>query len=840
MRMLFVLFTRRFQMVKACKADVHQPPTLAFANGIHFEDSETRDFAKSLTLIAGPTLKKPTPPQSKSDQSFENPNRTSLCSQGKNSVYPFESTNTEAHDNPRRENQYHANSSRNSRTSLIEVYQDGNSIEDENSTKMAEINYQDGANVDERNESNNTIPLHVACFKGDIESVKSLIEKDANVNEKNETNGNTPLHVACFQDDIESIKLLIENGADVTAKNNANENIFHMLCMTQDTAALSYLLTLSECTDLMEQKNFSGNRPLYVACAHDNVEAAKLLIKNGANVKAQGENRRNILQTPCLLGHITTVCYLLSLPEKANFVKHKSVFRYTVLHFACSGGHAEIAELLLKNGADIEAKTKYDLTPLNIACDSNHADVVRFLIKNNANIETLDKDCRNIFHIACEKGNTDIIRYLLTLPESFALMQQNAYYIGTPLAIACNGNHLDIVNLFVGKDANIEAPRKRSKIPNMTTFMQLMPACIQEKKTGHRFPLNERKILMEQRNKGGFTPLQIACYNGHLDIIKLLVENGADVKTQNDTDKNILFSTCMQKNIEITTYLLTLPQASSLMKHKDTFSFTPLCIACFKGHLEIVELLLDKGADFSVLGRLGNIFHISIEGYKHDNNEHLNVIRHLLSIPQAAYLIEGIDSYRLTPLALACNKGHPEIVELFIEHGANITAVSKGGKNIFHRTSQTEHSDVMHYLLTGSTPALVKQRSFLMEQKETKGLTPLGLACAENHPEMIELLIKYGANVTAMNKKHKNIFHTLSKNGCSDSIQQLLASSDLAIVEQKSALLAQKTPKGLTPLDIARNRGHAEIIEKLSQHETNKPAKKSGGNNLSAYSSASL
>jgi ankyrin repeat protein len=180
--------------------------------------------------------------------------------------------------------------------------------------------------------------------------------------------------------------------------------------LMEQTEALDYLLTLPECTGLMEQKDSVGNTPLYIACSYGNVEAAKLLINNGADVTAQGKDRRNILQTSCLLGHTTTVCYLLTLPEKTDLVKHESKTGFTALRFACTKGHIEIVRLLLENSANIDVKDDIGFTSLSAASASGHTDVVKLLVENGADVETLGTDGKNIFHMACIEGKTDTIR----------------------------------------------------------------------------------------------------------------------------------------------------------------------------------------------------------------------------------------------------------------------------------------------------------------------------------------------------------------------------------------------------------------------------------------------
>ena len=63
-----------------------------------------------------------------------------------------------------------------------------------------------------------TTPLHKACHRGNIDTVKYLIEHEANVNALDDDK-DTPLHWACCEGYVDIVKYLIENGADLNAVN---------------------------------------------------------------------------------------------------------------------------------------------------------------------------------------------------------------------------------------------------------------------------------------------------------------------------------------------------------------------------------------------------------------------------------------------------------------------------------------------------------------------------------------------------------------------------------------------------------------------------------------------
>lgn len=119
------------------------------------------------------------------------------------------------------------------------------------------------------------------------------------------------------------------------------------------------------------------------------------------------------------------------------------------------------------------------------------------------------------------------------------------------------------------------------------------------------------------------TPLRAACYHGRLDIVKYLVHHGANVNMVNN------------------------------------FNNTCLMISAHRGHKEIVEFLLVEGADPNCQALCGaTAFH-----YAADNG----------SVEICQLLIEfGADllknEYGMTPVALAAERVHEELVHLFINH----------------------------------------------------------------------------------------------------------------------------------------------------------------------------
>ena len=108
-------------------------------------------------------------------------------------------------------------------------------------------------------------------------------------------------------------------------------------------------------------------------------------------------------------GEIEKVKELL---EKTN-VNAKTESGITALMMACDEGHEEIAGLLIKKRADVNAKEKNDnLTALMLACYHGHKDLVELLIAHRVDVNAEDKKGRTALMVASNRGHTEIAELL--------------------------------------------------------------------------------------------------------------------------------------------------------------------------------------------------------------------------------------------------------------------------------------------------------------------------------------------------------------------------------------------------------------------------------------------
>jgi ankyrin repeat protein len=85
----------------------------------------------------------------------------------------------------------------------------------------------------------------------------------------------------------------------------------------------------------------------------------------------------------------------------------------TALHLAAANGHLDSVALLVKRGADTEAKSKEAWTPLVCAVNRGRIDCAAHLLDHGANVDHRTRDGRTALHRACENGDHEAVQLLL-------------------------------------------------------------------------------------------------------------------------------------------------------------------------------------------------------------------------------------------------------------------------------------------------------------------------------------------------------------------------------------------------------------------------------------------
>ena len=298
---------------------------------------------------------------------------------------------------------------------------------------LAQSLLHQGAAIDAKGDDGRT-PLHYAAEANAREAAEVLLKNGADVNAKAE-NGVTPLHRAAEANASQVAGVLIQNEADVNAKATLHASIsphytafldkmesddrelpnstpLHATALANSCEAAEVLLQNEATIDAIDAKAVNRWTPLHYAVLSNAYEAAEVLLKNGAKVNAKDDKGRTPLHSAALSNAYEAAEVLLKNGAKVNAKgklrasisphlwaviekKDANLERFadvcTPLHAAALSNACEVAEVLLKNGAKVNATDDYDdRTPLHYAALANACEVVEVLIQNGAYVDVSD------------------------------------------------------------------------------------------------------------------------------------------------------------------------------------------------------------------------------------------------------------------------------------------------------------------------------------------------------------------------------------------------------------------------------------------------------------------
>ena len=247
--------------------------------------------------------------------------------------------------------------------------------------------------------------------------------------------GDTPLHCACKARRPKLAQYFIEAGADIHKVNNEQQNLLHAavdcpddkkqelwntkqptadllnilldfkmniwpnLIMTEDLNEKDAILRNLGMTEELNAKDAHGNTPLYLAYKSEEKEAVKQLLSAGANPGIANENGLTLFHAVAYVADTEMMQFLhsrlLTQPEQSKqLVNVANEWGATPLHLACQSQAGAIADMLLKGGADINARDNQGITPLMVAAGNGAADLLYMLLENKAEMDIADNDGR--------------------------------------------------------------------------------------------------------------------------------------------------------------------------------------------------------------------------------------------------------------------------------------------------------------------------------------------------------------------------------------------------------------------------------------------------------------
>ncbi|MDG2140232.1 MAG: ankyrin repeat domain-containing protein [Gammaproteobacteria bacterium] len=316
----------------------------------------------------------------------------------------------------------------------------------------------------------------------------------------------------------------------------------------------------------VNQEEADGTRALHWAVHHDNVNITKQLIAAGANVNAKNRYEVAALSLAANNGNKDTVSLLLDSGADVHTTMSEGEF---VILTAARTGVAEVVELLLDRGAEVNATESWrGQTPLMWAAAENNLAVVNLLLSRGANLEARSGKGFTALLFAAREGHTRIVDTLLnhgaditeSLPARAGIITENGTGTATQtglnaLLLATGSAHFETASLLLdaGADPNhsplgwttlhqISWVRKMgqsgSNNPTPEGSGELGSLDFVRELVEHGANLNalvsgRPPVGVSSLNMEGSTPFLLASRSADIELLRLLVDLGADPEVPN-------------------------------------------------------------------------------------------------------------------------------------------------------------------------------------------------------------------------------------------------------------------------------------------------------------------
>ena len=399
-----------------------------------------------------------------------------------------------------------------------------------------------GADANARAADGSTPMVYAAHF-GDVDSVQALLGAKGDPNLTNRY-GIGPMHEAALRADAGLLRILLDAGANVDLALPQGETPLMLASRTSGVEAVRLLIEHGAKVNVAER--WQGQTPLMYAAAHDRGDVAAALIAAGADVNAR---------TPPS-----------DLPERKPAVRYFveiPVAGLTPVMFAARHGAVSALRVLIKAGADIDAKTPEGFSPVVIALDNLHFDAAKVLVEAGASANGgglfAVVEARNRVNYVGEyqvptgaESSLDLLKSMLShgadlndrLPEP--LLDRDARFLPPPPKItdlalirAARSSDVEAMRVLIegGADPSMHDERRGGINPLLAVMTgPELPALIEaDRRPSEHEAIAAIDFLLDHgvaasiANDIGTTALHVAALRDYPGVIKHMAERGVDL-----------------------------------------------------------------------------------------------------------------------------------------------------------------------------------------------------------------------------------------------------------------------------------------------------------------------
>ena len=664
-----------------------------------------------------------------------------------------------------------------------------------------------------------------ACNSGDVTAVCSLLENRVSADAC--SFGKLPIVAASASGHVEIVELLLEHGAKVDMREN------------------------------------NGLSALFIASENGHTEMVRLLLEYGAEVDLQIPYKMRDLQSSDITKRNDDGLLIdpATVAKTVNQYFKRNLITLSPLLAACTFRHIEIVRILLDCGARVNMYKNFHISPLISASRTGEIEIVKLLLAHGAEVD-----------MASETGIVPLIAAIdsLLVIKLFDIQEDKLSTIK-----GC----VEIVKLLLEHNAEVNI---QCKVFDKIIMSPLMYACL-TRHIGLIELLIERGADVNILTNEGLSALILACKLGFIEVVKVLLDNGALVNTQNDNIEILkiiadpikvlrnsikqhhnflspLETACFYGHIEIVRLLLD--RGARVNADRNCFT-SPLLEASASGHSKIAELLLARGAKINMATKLGEVPLVAAicsrnlkmviqdlgvvedrllsSSIKSGKEGHIETIKLLLKHGAQVNVKENICGCR-SPLYMAILMGaHIDAVKLLLDYDADVNVQDHDGWSPLHIASfngctetrkqrsyaqNIDSCNLDEFLIeiTVNYIELLLDRGAQMNIQDKHGRSPLMIASSIGDAKKVKFLLDYGAEVNLKNNDGSSALAigVISQNEVVETsiLQRVIEehAETVKVLLDFGAEVDAKDHRGFSAQMIASSNGHIEILQLLIDH----------------------
>lgn len=512
------------------------------------------------------------------------------------------------------------------------------------------------------------------------------------------------LKIATLDNDFKKVREVVEDGVDVNSWGLA----------VREGSRLSYIST-----------------PLHIAAERGYDQIVEYLLSKGAKSYSKNSYYSTPLHLAVRAGHLSTARILLNHDPSAVHVKSRD--SQGMLHIAASAekNSVKLLELLLNlNVLDPFELDNDSKSPLHSAMEADNSSSAQTLIGMYPSLGNPEKDSYSLFLASKLKDDSSsMVRFLLSKGHDVNQLGRKhfskPYGEQLPLEGALLAGNYDSALLLLNAGANLKLFEKFERYSPVTY------AAGAKENSLELLILLEKREDIEEVSFKRIQPLIFAAGAGNLESFRFLISKGANESMVGDGKDKVLKAAIESKSPEMVKYLFQ--NFDFDLEAKDENNQTPLHRALQFPYMqvEIVKMLLDRGADVNAVDRWGN-----------------------------GALHKAIQSY-----------ANLETIKRLIKAGANVNLKNNDGNSILHLLGDdygsgdeehTQNQDVVDFLL--------KNYPSDLEARNAEGETPLLRVARSSNWESVMSLVAAGADFKALDGKGNTILSALVRSYANENL----------------------------------------------------------------------